>query len=435
MTSTTTLQGPYVFLSYPRFEEAFTKRLEQDLRAHNLQVWRDESNINPGSPDWEAAIRDAISHAYAVVLIASPSVIKSQYIKGELNLAKRYRPKRIYPVWIDGTEWSDCVPIDFINTQYIDMRGEKYALGLNALTKVLKKAKEQPLNLPQDTTVHQQGALPPYPPYAQLQGSRQEGLSSPSPPLPVPQGQKPPRRFPAGITLLLSILVVLLVGGTLYYTAVYQPNRPPVPAGTTPVAKATATTTGAEENPYTHSGRLVLSDPLHDNSGGYLWDEDSSDCSFMDGVYYAKAPSYPVPCPAKASTIDFSNFTFEVQMQILKGDGGGIIFRAAKQVADKFYDFVISPDGNYWTVRANVSSFQGLGQSGFSSAIKQGINQTNVIAVVAQGSSIDLYVNHRKVDSANDSTFSHGGVGFIAGINGNGNPTEVVFSNAKVWTL
>ncbi len=365
MTSTTTLQGPYVFLSYPRFEEAFTKRLEQDLRAHNLQVWRDESNINPGSPDWEAAIRDAISHAYAVVLIASPSVIKSQYIKGELNLAKRYHPKRIYPVWIDGTEWSDCVPIDFINTQYIDMRGEKYALGLNALTKVLKKAKEQPLNLPQDTTVHQQGALPPYPPYAQLQGSRQEGLSSPSPPLPVPQGQKPPRRFPAGITLLLSILVVLLVGGTLYYTAVYQPNRPPVPA----------------------------------------------------------------------STIDFSNFTFEVQMRILKGDGGGIIFRAAKQVADKFYDFVISPDGNYWTVRANVSSFQGLGQSGFSSAIKQGINQTNVIAVVAQGSSIDLYVNHRKVDSANDSTFSHGGVGFIAGINGNGNPTEVVFSNAKVWTL
>jgi TIR domain len=172
MMSTTLLQGPYVFLSYPRSEEAFTKRLEQDLQAHNLQVWRDESNIKPGSPDWEATIRNAISHAYAVILIASPRVASSLYIKGELNLAKRHHPNRIYPVWMNGTEWSDCVPIDFINTQYIDMRQEKYTLGLNALTKALHKAKERPLHLQQDTAVHQQ-----------------EGLSSPSahiPPLGTP---------------------------------------------------------------------------------------------------------------------------------------------------------------------------------------------------------------------------------------------------------
>ena len=115
-------------------------RLEQDLRARGIWVWRDEFNINPGSPDWEAAIRDAISHAYAVVLIASPSVIKSLYIKGELNLAKRYHPKRIYPIWIEGTDWSDCVPIDFINTQYIDMRREKYGAGLDTLINALKRA-------------------------------------------------------------------------------------------------------------------------------------------------------------------------------------------------------------------------------------------------------------------------------------------------------
>ena len=441
MMSTTTLQGPYVFLSYPRFEAAFTKRLEQDLRAHNLQVWCDDSNINPGSPDWEAAIRDAISHAYAVVLIASPSVIKSLYIKGELNLAKRYHPKRIYPVWMDGTEWSDCVPIDFINTQYIDMRGEKYASGLNTLTKVLKKAKEKSQNLQQDTAVHQQGALPPYLPYAQPQGSRQGGLSSPSPPPPVPQGQKPPRRFPASITLLISILVVLLVGGSgvLYYTAVYQHNRPHVQATAPPVPKANATTAVAEENPYTHSGRLVLSDPLHDNSGGHFWAEDSSNCSFMDGAYHVKAPIYPPEaCLANdASTTDFSNFTFEVQMQILKGDVGGIIFRAVKQAAsgNKFYDFFISHDGRYWVVRANESSYDPL-TSGTSSAIKQGINQTNIIAVVAQGSTFTLYVNHQKIALVADSTFSHGRVGFVAGpLDNPGNSTEVVFSNAKVWTL
>lgn len=139
----TTLQRPYVFISYPRFEEVFVNRLVQDLGARGFQVWRDETNIAPGSPDWEAAIRDAICNAYAVVLIASPKVTKSLYIKGELSLARRYHPNRIYPIWIGGTEWTDCVPIDFINTQYIDMRGDRYATELNTLVHVLRKAIEQ----------------------------------------------------------------------------------------------------------------------------------------------------------------------------------------------------------------------------------------------------------------------------------------------------
>ena len=61
--NTTTLQGPYVFLSYSRTEEADARRLEQDLGAYGLQVWRDESSIKPGSPDWEISIREAISQA------------------------------------------------------------------------------------------------------------------------------------------------------------------------------------------------------------------------------------------------------------------------------------------------------------------------------------------------------------------------------------
>ncbi len=167
MTSTL-LPYPYVFISYSRMEEVFAKHLEQDLRAHGIWVWRDETSINPGSSDWETAIREAISHAYAVVLIASPSVIKSLYIKGELNLAKRYHPKRIYPIWIDGTDWSDCVPIDFINTQYIDMRREKYSAGLNTLINALKRAEassgQNAVMDQQDAVIVQQRASQPVTP-------------------------------------------------------------------------------------------------------------------------------------------------------------------------------------------------------------------------------------------------------------------------------
>jgi len=154
-------QNHYVFLSYSRTEEVFAKRLEQDLRARGIWVWRDESNIIPGSPDWEASIRDAISHAYAVVLIASPSVIQSLYIKGELNLAKRYLPKHIYPIWIEGNDWSDCVPIDFINTQYIDMRRGKYVAGLHALINVLKRAEA---SIDQNAVIGQQRGSRPVTP-------------------------------------------------------------------------------------------------------------------------------------------------------------------------------------------------------------------------------------------------------------------------------
>ena len=156
---------------------------------YGLQVWRDESSIIPGSPDWEISIRDAISHAYAVVVIASPNVIKSLYVKGELDLAKRYHPNNIYPVWVKGTEWSDCVPIDFINAEYIDIRGGKYAAGLDELVRMLKKAKKL-YPYPQRASVpQQQGVLLSTPIYTQSQSS-QQGLSS------ISSSQQVPKPLP-----------------------------------------------------------------------------------------------------------------------------------------------------------------------------------------------------------------------------------------------
>jgi len=47
-----------------------------------------------------------------------------------------------------------------------------------------------------------------------------------------------------------------------------------------------------------------------------------------------------------------------------------------------------------------------------------------------------LYVNHQLIDKVTDSTYTSGRIGFDADtLATNGHPTEVVFSNAKVWTL
>jgi hypothetical protein len=56
-----------------------------------------------------------------------------------------------------------------------------------------------------------------------------------------------------------------------------------------------------------------------------------------------------------------------------------------------------------------------------------------LLAVIANGNTITMYVNHQQVASVQDSTYSQGQVGVAAeDVSG---PTEVAFSNARVWTL
>jgi hypothetical protein len=123
-------------------------------------------------------------------------------------------------------------------------------------------------------------------------------------------------------------------------------------------------------------------------------------------------------------------------MTIINGDGGGIFFRADAQ-STKLYSFFVSADGIYALILYTGSSdAQMLRNTTLSDAIKQGLNQTNLIAVSAIGNTITLYINHQQLVSVNDSTYSHGQIGLVAApYGGSDNPTEVAFSNAKVWTL
>jgi len=68
-----------------------------------------------------------------------------------------------------------------------------------------------------------------------------------------------------------------------------------------------------------------------------------------------------------------------------------------------------------------------------TSAIHIGLNQTNTIAVVANGPILDLYVNLQHIATFHNSALDSGQIGVFA--ENDGIPVEVVFSNAKVWTL
>ncbi len=184
-------------------------------------------------------------------------------------------------------------------------------------------------------------------------------------------------------------------------------------------------------DPYSASfGNLVLNDPLSDNSLGNFWgegvDSDGSSCEFINGTYHAIATAQVV-LHVCTGNVNVGDFAYQVQATIEQGNSAGIIFRADTS-SSYFYYFHIGVDQSYALDIAKVDGYSSNLTSGSNTTIN-GQGQSNTIAVVANGSTIGLYVNGQQIDSVTDSTYSQGYVGVAAS-----NSTEAVFSNAVVWT-
>lgn len=314
-------------------------------------------------------------------------------------------------------------------------------------------------------------AAPTVPSYAQTPSYPAQ---QPQPPFPVAQPQR--RKRSPLLIVLIVVLLLLIIGGSgfLYYTSVYQPNQIHAQATATAVSQVTGTaqsnatamagatgtavaqanatatafaqstaqanaTATALQNIYTSatSGTPTLNDPLSQQDSNN-WEVDTKNggggCAFTNGAFHASMPQagFFASCFAQAS--NYSNFAFQVQMNILKGDRGGIIFRA-DSANFKFYLFRVGQDGSYnlfLYVDNNGSHARSLIQ-GNTSAIHTGQNQNNTVAVVARNANLYLYVNQLYIASVSDNTFGSGQIGLFA--EDQKNPTEVAFSNLKIWTL
>ena len=109
-----------------------------------------------------------------------------------------------------------------------------------------------------------------------------------------------------------------------------------------------------------------------------------------------------------------------------------VVFRADVN-NNNFYDFEVCQDGSYYLALYSNGNGKYVIQPKNSSSIKTGLNQDNIVAVVAQGKSITLYINNQNLSTATDSSFSSGSVGLVGdAVNGS---TDVAYAFAKVWTL
>ncbi len=243
--------------------------------------------------------------------------------------------------------------------------------------------------------------------------------------------------------LLVGLAILVAVGGSVgffYFTRSNQQNPSPSTSSNQQNPTSPTTTSNNQQNPYPPYGTLALDDPLSDNSHGHSWDEGESSlgtCTFTGGTYHVNAILLDSTNDCLASP-NFSDFAYQVQMTIVKGDGGGIIFREDNARGNAYY-FAIGQQSGVWGYKlwkfsncnsnnCNVSELR----SGSSAAIKTALNQSNLVTVVASGSTIDLYVNNQKIDSVSDNSYGSGQIGVAATYLKN--QTEVVFSDAKVWT-
>lgn len=190
---------------------------------------------------------------------------------------------------------------------------------------------------------------------------------------------------------------------------------------------------------YPFSNNLKLNDPLVDNSKGQNWDTatpsaTNGGCVFTASSYHVSEPQSGFFNTCMANNSNFTNFTFEVEMMVAKGDAGGLIFRSNSQVTS-FYYFRINQDGSYnffLYVDTSGATARTLAH-GNATGFNTGLNQTNLVSVVAKGTTLSLFVNKQQITSVTDSTYTSGEIGLAADyING---PTEVVYTNAKVWQL
>jgi DNA-binding transcriptional regulator YiaG len=184
-------------------------------------------------------------------------------------------------------------------------------------------------------------------------------------------------------------------------------------------------------------GTLAFFDPLSQEHGSqwksYSYSDSGGTCQFSKGAYHISQPvsGYYAPC---AATGTFSNFAFEVQVTIIQGDCGGVIFRDDGN--GHFYVFSLCEDGGYREMKYvdNTGSGGTTLWTNWSPAIHTGLGQQNTIAVVASGSTMTFYANKQQIAQVQDSSYTSGLLSLFA-FPGFRHPTEVVYRNARMWTL
>ncbi len=263
-----------------------------------------------------------------------------------------------------------------------------------------------------------------------------------------------PSRLQQTAIILVALLLLVLGSGYIGYDRVYKPYIMNARSAATAQAQEAATATHTTQIQATSEAQVIatasalaqlqtnyemitsthpaISDQMH-TPNLYNWDTGTG-CAFKNGSYVVTITQKSSFIPCVAKNTKFSDFVYQVRLKILRGDAGGITFRA-NTTSSKSYLFNIGQDGSYsiYYYPGNATKTTQTISSGFSNLIITGQNQENLVAVMARKNTVDLYINKKYLTSFQDGNLTAGQIGIIA--NDNQNNTEVVCTQVQVWNL
>jgi hypothetical protein len=180
------------------------------------------------------------------------------------------------------------------------------------------------------------------------------------------------------------------------------------------------------------SGVLFQDDFSNPSSGWQQIESSEGSLVYVDEGYRISV-NQPHTQVWSTPALNFTDSRVEVLASKVAGEDDnifGIICRS--KVESQFYAFVISSDGYYGIASTQGGRFEFLEKDGMSPSevIVQG-NHANHLRADCVGSTLGLYANGVKIPEVQDSTFTSGEVGLIAGTQGSPG-TVIQFDNFQV---
>jgi hypothetical protein len=247
-----------------------------------------------------------------------------------------------------------------------------------------------------------------------------------------------------GITLLLFIIALVVFAlvnhgngsqpdtGVVITPPLVTPAGASTEPGATPDVQATQLASIATAAAVT-AGKPLLKDNLSSDITA-RWPNDGISCTFRQGMYHVIVTSADFLQPCEMNTQTFDNAALQVDVSLLSGNDAGLIFRAN---ADQFYDFEINNKGEFFLRRHDAdagSKYNYLIQNTQSATIAPA-GQKNTLLVIAKGSDFKLFINGAFVGEAQDSTYTSGQMGFVAGTLTPDKSGEASFANLSVFKV
>jgi Tol biopolymer transport system component len=122
---------PQVFISYSRKDLSFVEQLAADLKNAGLDVWYDVSGLGGGSR-WMSEIGAAIRNSEFVIVVLSPDSMTSEWVDREFMFAGSLK-RKVIPLMYRSCD----LTLNYLNLNYIDVRGNKYKRNFDEILRAL----------------------------------------------------------------------------------------------------------------------------------------------------------------------------------------------------------------------------------------------------------------------------------------------------------